>query len=177
MSKDLKSKLTVAKVYGAIPTVTRKVKDVDGKEKNVNVLEKEIHVMRIYGQATGFRIASSQYGESAVFKGSFKAINPDTGEESVAGECCLPGVVESMLSGALGTENAEAVEFAFDIFAKPAKNAYGYEYAVSAILEVADTPVISAIEEKMAQLALPSAASGGSAPAKGKVAAKKKGSR
>jgi hypothetical protein len=155
MSKNLKSKITVSKVYGAIPTVVREVKDVDGTKKNVTVLEREIHVMRVYGQATGFRIASSQYGDSAVFKGSFKAINPDTGEETVAVECCLPTMVENMLSGALSTDNAEAVEFAFDIFVKPAKNAFGYEYAVSSILEVADAPVISALEVKMSNLALP----------------------
>jgi len=147
------SKITVRKVFGAIPTVAREVKEADGTKKTVMVLEQETPLMRVYGQATGFRVATSQYGDSCVFKGIFKAVNMDTGEAFGAGECCLPKMLESQLSGILA--DSEGAEFAFDVFAIPAKNAFGYEYKVKTLIETVDAPVISALEEKMGMLALP----------------------
>ena len=59
-------------------------------------------------------------------------------------------------------------EFAFDILATPAKNAYGYEYKIQSLMEVQDAPVISAIEEKLGMLTLPNKAEKPAPKAKGK---------
>lgn len=152
MSGNTLSKITIRKVFGAIPTVAREIKEADGTKKMVMVLEQEIPLMRVYGQATGFRVATSQYGDSCVFKGIFKAHNADTGEVFSAGECCLPKMLEAQLSGIL--DESDGAQFAFDIYATPAKNAFGYEYRVKTLIETADAPVITAIEEKIGMLAL-----------------------
>jgi hypothetical protein len=153
MSGNTLTKITIRKVFGVIPTESREIKEADGTKKTVMVLPDEIPLMRVYGQANGFRVATSQFGESCVFKGIFKAVNADTGEVFSAGECCLPKMLESQLSGIL--EDSDGAEFGFDILATPAKNAYGYEYKVKTLIETADAPVISAIEEKIGTLALP----------------------
>lgn len=167
------SKITVRKVYGAIATVSKQITDTDGSKKTVLVLEQETPLMRVYGQSTGFRVATSQYGDSAVFKGIFKAVNLETGEVFSSGECCLPRMIENQMSGVLEGADAEAVEFGFDVLAVPAKNAYGYEYKVQPLMETVDSPVISAIEQKLGMLALPNKAE--AVADKGKSAGKKKG--
>jgi hypothetical protein len=150
------SKITIKKVYGIIKTKAVTITDPVTKEKReILMLETETPLMRVYGQASGFRVAESQYGESAVFKGIFKAVNIETGEIFSSGECCLPRLLENQLSGVLGSENAEAVEFGFDVLAVPAKNAYGYEYKVQPLMETVDAPIITALEQKLGMLALP----------------------
>jgi hypothetical protein len=157
MSATTLSKITIRKVFGTIPTKTKTIIDpVDKSKKDIVMLEDDLPLMRVYGQATGFRVATSSFGDSCVFKGAFKAINAETGEVFTAGECCLPKMLESQLSGVLNS--AEAAEFAFDVLAVPAKNAFGYEYKVQSLMEVQDAPVISAIEEKLGMLALPNKA-------------------
>lgn len=155
MSENIINKLTVKSVYGVIRTILIDVVDPVSKEKSqVKSLEKDAHLMRIYGQATGYRVASSQYGETSVFKGVFKAANPATGEVFTAGECCLPKSVENQLAAILNA--AEGAEFAFDVHAIPAKNAYGYEYRVKSVpgVDAAPAPVIVALEQRMGMLAL-----------------------
>jgi len=155
MAENIINKLTVKSVYGKIKTVpVKSVDPVTKEETTVMVLEKDTHLMRIYGQATGFRVATSQYGDSSVFKGVFKAVCPETGEMSTAGECCLPKSVENQLAAIL--TQADGAEFAFDVWAIPAKNAYGYEYRVKSVpgVDVAPAPVISALEQKMGMLTL-----------------------
>jgi len=155
MAENIINKLTVKSVYGKIKTVpVKSVDPVTKEETTVMVLEKDTHLMRIYGQATGFRVATSQYGDSSVFKGVFKAVCPETGEMFTAGECCLPKSVENQLAAIL--TQSDGAEFAFDVWAIPAKNAYGYEYRVKSVpgVDVAPAPVISALEQKMGMLTL-----------------------
>lgn len=155
MAENIINKLTVKTVYGAIKTIIVDNADPVTKEKTqTKVLEHETHLMRIYGQATGYRTATSQYGDTAVFKGVFKAINPASGEMFTAGDCCLPKSVENQLAAILN--DAEGAEFAFDVHAIPAKNAYGYEYRVKSVpgVDIAPAPVISALEQKMGMLKL-----------------------
>jgi hypothetical protein len=109
-NKALLSRITIKTVCGEIQKPT-----------------KETHLMRVYGQANGFKVATSQYGDSLGFTGVFKAVNAATGEVFTAGKCFLPKVVENQLGGVLSGVDANAVEFAFDISVKPAANAFGYE--------------------------------------------------
>lgn len=155
MAENIINKLTVKTVYGVIKTMIVDNVDPVTKEKTqTKVLEKETHLMRIYGQSTGYRTATSQYGDTAVFSGVFKAINPESGEIFTAGECCLPKSVENQLAAILN--DSEGAEFAFDVYSIPAKNAYGYEYRVKSVpgVDIAPAPVISALEQKMGMLKL-----------------------
>jgi hypothetical protein len=113
---------------------------------------KETLLMRVYGQANGFKAATSQFGDSLGFLGVFKAVNADTGEEFRAGKCFLPKVVENQLGGILSGSDNNGVEFAFDIGVKPANNAFGYEYVVRPVLAPVEAPVIEALESKMGKL-------------------------
>jgi len=125
------------------------IKTVCGEIKKPTV---ETLIMRVYGQANGFKVAASQYGDSLGFTGVFKAINAETGEEFTAGKCFLPKIIENQLGGILGGADNNGVEFAFDIGVKPAENAFGYEYVVRSVLAPVEAPVISALEEKMGKL-------------------------
>jgi len=140
----LLSRLTVKTVFG----------DID---KEIVKKAKKLHLMRVYGQANGFKVATSQYGDSIGFIGQFKAANPETGEMYRSGKCFLPKVVENLLAGALQGENTEGVEFAFDLFAVPGDNAFGYEYRVETVVEVAESPVLASLEAKMLSLPAPKA--------------------
>lgn len=113
---------------------------------------KETLLMRVYGQANGFKVAASQYGDSLGFVGVFKAINAQTGEEFTAGKCFLPKIVENQLGGILSAAENSGVEFAFDVGVKPADNAFGYEYVVRPVIAPVEAPVITALEEKMGKL-------------------------
>lgn len=160
MSENIINKLTVKSVCGAIRTILIDVVDPVTKETSqAKALANDIHLMRIYGQATGYRVATTQYGDSSVFKGVFKAVRPDTGEIFTAGECCLPKSVENQLAAILN--QVDGAEFAFDVWAVSAKNAYGYEYRVKTVpgVDVAPAPVILNLEAKMGmlQLAAPTA--------------------
>lgn len=154
--KELLSRITVKSVYGAIKTVIKEVADpVSGEKTEVRVLERETPLMRVYGQANEYQVVDSTYGASLRFLGVFKAINADTGEVFTSGKCFLPGVIESQLGGVLDSVKEGGVEFAFDIVAVPSKNAYGYEYRVRSVIEVAEAPVITALEQRMGMLSLP----------------------
>lgn len=146
---NLLSKISVATVYGRIKTA---IKDVDGEQKKY--LPAPVALMRVIGQCTGFEVKTSQYGDSLKFSGSFKAINLETGEVYHSGACFLPTVLESQLGGVLDSVDS-GVEFAVDIAAVPAENSFGYEYRVKTLLEVQEAPVLAAIEQKIAHLALP----------------------
>ena len=135
--KALLSKITIKGVYGDI-------------EKPMV----ETAIMRVYGQATGYKVATSQYGDSLGFTGIFKAVNAATGEMFNAGKCYLPKIIESQLGGILDGAN-QGAEFAFDISVVPADNAFGYEYRVHSVIEAVEAPVITALEQKMGMLALP----------------------
>lgn len=137
------------------------IKVVCGEIKKPTV---ETPLMRVYGQATGFKPVSSQYGETSRFLGQFKAINAATGETFEAPECFLPKVVESLLEGALMDEKAGSVQFAFDVYVTPANNAFGYEYRVRPVIKPVESPVMAALEAEMGKIAL---------PAPGKIGAKK----
>lgn len=150
-NKALLSKITIKGVCGTITPP-----------------EKETTIMRVYGQATGYKVATSQFGDSLGFTGVFKAINATTGEVFNAGKCYLPKVIESQLGGILDGASDGGVEFAFDISTVPAENAFGYEYRVRSVIEVAESPVISMLEEKMGMLALPNHDEDKAASGKGK---------
>lgn len=144
MSENLVSKISVATVYGKIKTVIRK--NEDGEE--VKTLLEPVQLMRVIGQATGYAVKTSQFGDSLKFSGIFKATNLETGEVYRSGACFLPKVFEAALGGVLDSVESGA-EFALDIAAIPAKNAFGYEYRVRPLLETVETPTLLSIEARI----------------------------
>lgn len=139
------NKISVKSVFGAIPV--QAVKE-DGKD--VLRLPAAIVVMRVIGQATGYEVKQSDFGDSLKFKGTFKAWNLDTGEVFNSSACFLPNIVEGQLGAVL--DEHDAVEFAFDIGVVPAKNANGYEYRVKPLVAATEAPVFAALEAKIAPL-------------------------
>jgi hypothetical protein len=150
MSENLVSKISVATVYGKIKTIIKTIEGKDGAE-DIRVLEAPVMLMRIIGHATGFEVKTSQYGDSLKFSGIFKAVNLETGEVYRSGACFLPSVMEQALGGILDQVEGGA-EFALDVGAIPAKNAFGYEYRVRPLLETAETPVLKSIEDRIGGL-------------------------
>jgi len=144
------NKISVKSVFGAVPV--KPGTDEDGK--HFVRLEAPIILMRVIGQASGYEIKTSEYGESLKFKGMFKAYNLDTGEIFSSAACFLPSIVEGQLGEILAKMDGGAVEFAFDVGAVPAGNAHGYEYRVQPLIAAAESPVLASIESKLPPLPL-----------------------
>lgn len=138
MSESLLKKISVKGVFGDFVPVT-----------------KDRILVRIWGRTHEKELCNTQFGDSVRFKGVFKAANAETGEIFRAGELFLPGIAESLLSGALDGAGANAVEFAFDIGVKQDKTvAVGYIYTVKPVVKMEEDQGMMALEEKMGKLAL-----------------------
>jgi hypothetical protein len=100
------------------------------------VEERTVPMCRISGIARGIKPAVGTNGETVYgLTGNFRGTNIQTGEVFYSGVCYLPGGVHEMILDPLddllaneSTKSGAALNFAFDIFARPSDNAAGYEY-------------------------------------------------
>lgn len=111
-------------------------------------------LMRIIGSATGIQTGESNYGEWVAFKGRFKGINLETGEEFIAGKAYLPSVATDLLQDAVVRSNG-AVDFGFDIYSEPSEATIGYQYSVDPLIEAEETDPFSALESHLPKLPSP----------------------
>lgn len=130
-------------------------------------------VARIFGIARGTVSGATDYGDFVGFKGDFKGINYDTGEEFRSGKCFLPEIATNLLLAALEasgrgetkaskgtlkrTETAYSgsIEFGFDISIKPATTATGYEYLVTPLMPVSESDPLELMQKNSGFAALP----------------------
>ncbi len=143
-SVELLSKISVKTVYGSI---------------NVKKLHEEgaKSIVRVIGLANGVQTGESAYGTWTAFKGNFKAINLETGETFSSAKVFIPAIAQNLIEGALSNASNDAVEFAFDIGIKPAKDSKGadsYEYTVKPLIEASDNDPLAALEKRLSAPAL-----------------------
>ena len=130
-------KISVKTVFGAINV----------RETAVGV---EKPVMRVVGNITGAKTGESQYGPWLALKGSFLAVNLETGEEFRSSQCFLPESATDLAFNALQQDGVKSVDIAFDIGVKgtpPGKGQIGYEYTVTPLIAPAKSdPILSLME-------------------------------
>lgn len=156
-------KLSVATVYGKIDL-----------EKLFAAPGKQIHVMRVFGQAVGQKSGESNYGPWTALTGRFEATNPETGEVAEASQLFLPEVAMIPIQVAMASGPAT---FAIDVFAKKSENTKPggspYEYTWEPLqAPAADDPILRLKAEVNASkpLALPGKPADDAKPAKGRGA-------
>ena len=122
-------------MYKSIKRIS--VKDVIG-EINAEELPKKgtKDLMRVVGIATGIKRGISAYGEWVALKGSFSAIDNETGEEYRSNTCFVPEEITDKVALKLAEKETRSVDFAIDITITAAKTATGYEYGVVMLKEV-----------------------------------------
>ena len=130
-------------------------------------------VARIFGIAKGTVTGATDFGDFVGFKGDFKGINLETGEEFRSAKCFLPDIATGILLSALEntgegeskdvkgtlkrkeTSYKGSVEFGFDISVKHADNAVGYEYMASPLMPVADSDPLALMQKNIPALPAP----------------------
>lgn len=140
MSVNIIAKLSV-KTMGCNPAL--------GKEGRV-------HIARIFGVANGIKIAKGTNGDILYgVTGDFRGQRPDKpGETWQSGVLYLPAGINELVLNAVDTGEVDKndkpvyaeIQFAFDVFSKPASNPAGYQYEATPIVDAKET-------DKMAELA------------------------
>ncbi len=138
---------------------------VEGSGENAKVLPPRSLAV-IYGKANSYTVKQSQYGDSFQFNGVFEATNAQTGEIFRSSKVFLPNVIADLFTAAIDDADGSAVEFALEIGAKHAANAFGYEYTVKPLVELQEADELASLRG-VAQKALP--APSAEKPAKGKA--------
>ena len=99
---------------------------------NITDLVADTPLVRFYGVVTQAVHGESDKEPRIAFIGNFGGMNLKTGETLQASKCFLPSVASALLEvGVL--QSVGVVDFAFDVWAKPAKNVVGHEYFVRSI--------------------------------------------
>lgn len=90
---------------------------------------KPVLLYTVIGVVNNFKPGSTTMGDFAKLVGEFEAINLETGAVFQSSACILPNFIGDGIAGALSRPNAEAVQFAITIGAKPdAKSVTGFVY-------------------------------------------------
>jgi hypothetical protein len=112
------------------------IKTVFGNVKGeVSKKEPSLHVLRVWGSASGTKIVTTSFGDSIGLTGRFGAINPVTGEEFRAGRVFLPEMIAENVAHALAS-GADTVQFGYDIMAEFNPTvATGYQYRCVPLVE------------------------------------------
>lgn len=138
MADNLVPKITIKSIAGAIDL-----------EKILAAEGKQIQLAHIYGLARKAAPDSSQYGDFVRFRGSFKAVNLETGETMQSGSLILPSTAQELLAGAFSEDTTE-VKFGFQICVKyDVKVATKYTYTVVNLLAAAQNDPMKALEAEI----------------------------
>jgi hypothetical protein len=122
------------------------VKNVCGK---VYAPEKQTELMTVVGVCTGTRTGSTQYGDFTGLRGTFHAVNLETGEAFRSSQCFLADDVTDMITSQLVMEGVESVEFAFSIGVKPSDAPIGYEYTAKPLLEPGENDPLEGLMKRL----------------------------
>lgn len=117
----------------------------------------EISLMQVFGQATGTKGGTSDYGDWECLLGSFEATNMETGETFRAAQLFMPDVAHEPIAQAVKLASNGIVDFAVEIVAvKDAESSVGYVYSMKPLIQAEESDPIRILREKaQKQLAAP----------------------
>jgi hypothetical protein len=113
--------------------------------------EGTVWLANIYGVCTGAKAATSDYGDYHRFRGAFRAVNLETGEQFAASAAIFPRFLEEQMLAALEASD-KSMEFALKLGASASDSPVGYEYVIEELFPPSDTDPIAAIEQRMSNL-------------------------
>lgn len=123
---------------------------------------KQVFLVRIYGEATAVKTKESRAGDAYSYLiGMFRAVRPAKGDEKTdqvfeAEKLFLPGAIQEKLEALISTGGNKPVQFGYDLFATPDSNVTaGYRYAAASIIESQATDRLKTISETLTSKALP----------------------
>lgn len=139
------------------------LKTMKCKPARAKVDEATVPMARIVGVARGIKPAVGTNGDTTYgLTGNFKGTNIETGEDFFSGVLFLPGGIHEMILDPLDellanetTKAGAALNFAFDIFARPADNPAGYEYTAHNLAPAARADPFAEINTLIEGKALP----------------------
>lgn len=111
--------------------------------------QKEKAIARIIGIVKDKEEVLGPYGKSYRLKGEFKATNLINKNEFFSSACFLPGLAEDLVLGQMDPQADNAIQFAFIIGIKAAKNKAGYEFSVQPLIKPAENNALMLIEKQM----------------------------
>lgn len=107
--------------------------------------DKKVLVARVAGKASGLKHTVGKDGDPTTgVTGEFFGVNAQKGTQFQSGVLYLPsGIIELLIDAVVGEGELDAndkpifnrIEFAFEIFAVPAKNPIGYSYQAKTLME------------------------------------------
>ena len=156
MSEKIVKKLTIKECVGGKPVLLAIAmlgqtvsKDDAGKEVR-SVTGRPQPIMRVLGQVIGFTPGEGDNGSFVKLKGSFQAINLQTGEVINTAQAILPDAVGEPLANAIHN-GAEAIEFAVEIFVEYDESAATmYKFTARSLIPSATPKPIASLLERMA---------------------------
>lgn len=155
--------------------ITMKALEVQPKAGTIEEGAK-IPLARIFGRSQGAKLKTSDYGESFAFSGNFEAVRISDGATFKSSKVFLPKTIEGLLAAA-HNESDEPIDFAIEVGVKNAKNAFGYEWTVTPLIENTGAADQLAHLRPAALAALPAPVHNESAPADAAEPAGKKSAK
>lgn len=121
------------------------VKGIVGTIKRPEEGDKPRELMTVIGIATGIRQVEDRYHPGQLqygIKGTFEAVNTETGEVTTANEVFLPSMIQDAVVEALKSGKNENVQFAVSVSLKYSKIPIGYEYVVKPLVKIAAADIL-----------------------------------
>ncbi len=126
------------------------VKAVCGDLEDAVTAERpSLDIMQVIGVVKDKEKITGQYGDSYKLKGEFKAVNMVTKEPFYSANCFLPGLANDLVVNQMDGTSDNAIQFAFVIGIKYAKNKVGYEYSVKPLIQPAENNALNLIENQI----------------------------
>lgn len=109
----------------------------------------EIGLMQVFGQVTGTKGGTSDYGDWECLLGNFEATNMETGETFRAAQLFMPDVAHEPIAQAVKLSSNGLVDFAVEIIAvKDAESSVGYVYSMKPLIQAEESDPLKALREK-----------------------------
>lgn len=117
----------------------------------------EISLMQVFGQATGTKGGTSDYGDWECLLGSFEATNLENGDTFRAAQLFMPDVAHEPIAQAIKLATNGIVDFAVEIIAvKDSESSVGYSYSMKPLVDAEESDPLKILREKaQKQLAAP----------------------
>lgn len=124
----------------------------DAVQEAVIKAKKEIQLCTVMGVVNGVKPGSTDKGDFAKLVGDFKAVNLETGEAFTSQACILPNFIGDGVAAAIMRPNAESVQFALTIGAKPdEKSVTGYVFTAQSLIPPSESSPLAMLEKTLAE--------------------------
>lgn len=113
---------------------------------------KPVQLYTLLGVVNGVKPGSTSMGDFAKLVGEFEATNLTTGEVFTSGAAILPNFIGDNIAAAIMRPNAESVQFAITVGAKPNdKSVTGFEYTVDSGMPPSEHSPLALLKKQVSE--------------------------